>query len=463
MLSRIRDWLSGSTRSYDAASVGRRQRGTGAMPMPLSAEMNARGTLASRSRYLAANNGLAAAIVDTWTNSIVGTGAKLQSSHKNPATRAKINLAWERWTDEADADGACDLYGLQQLVVRSLVQNGEAFGIFITTESGLKIRLIQPEQVDASVNRILSDGGRIVAGIEFDRDGSRRAYWILPEPPGLPLGIYRPAERVDAADVFHVFRKDTAGACRGVSWLAPIAMKLIKNDVWADAMLERLKVSAMLVGFVKGGAGDGEPFEGERDGATMDVDMVPGTMQALPDGVDVEFSDPPNVGMDTIEYSKMVIRECASGVGLPAWLVDNDWGSINYSSARVGILEFRRRVEAYQYNLLVFQFLRPAFQRWIVTEITSGRINANSSAATAAKWVMAKQAWADPRKEAEAERIAIDGGLLSHREAMAARGYDFEEEMRQIAADKAFIEGLGLSFSSPAASNDNEPPAASAA
>ncbi|RIK96394.1 MAG: hypothetical protein DCC74_10485 [Proteobacteria bacterium] len=41
----------------------------------------ARGPLARRARYLAANNALAASGVEAWVSALVGTGIKPQSSH----------------------------------------------------------------------------------------------------------------------------------------------------------------------------------------------------------------------------------------------------------------------------------------------------------------------------------------------------------------------------------------------
>lgn len=176
------------TRSYDGAGGGRRWRGHPDMPVTLAAMHAARGPLARRARYLASNNALAASGVEAWVSALVGTGIKPQSSHTNQPVRQALNLAFENWTDDADADGLTDFYGLQAIMVRRMVIDGEAFGLLVNADGYLRLRLIDAEQVDPSLNRELPSGARIVQGIEFDANGRRVAYHILPERPGMPFG-----------------------------------------------------------------------------------------------------------------------------------------------------------------------------------------------------------------------------------------------------------------------------------
>jgi len=74
-----------------------------------------------------------------------------------------------------------------------------------------------------------------------------------------------------------------------------------------------------------------------------------------------------------------------------------------------------------------------------------------------------KTAWIDPLKDAQAEQIAIAGGTMSRREAVAARGIDIEALDLEIAADNERAARLGLTFSKVAAANDNQTPEAAEA
>ncbi len=452
-------------RSYDGAAGGRRWRGQPDMPLTHTAMHAGRGRLASRARYLAANNALAASAVEAWVSALVGTGIKAQSRHADEAIRTALNLANERWTDEADADSLTDLYGLQALMVRRMVIDGEAFALLIYTDAGLRIRLIEAEQVDGSLNRDL-DTGRIVQGVEFDRAGRRVAYHVFPERPGMPFAIVQQPVRIPAEDMIHLFKPEVPGQVRGISWFAPVILRLADLDTWRDAQLNRQKIASMLAGFVTSTNGTGTPFDGEQRGSALIGNIQPGSMHYLDPDQDVRFSTPANIGAEVISFAKLTEREVAVGLGLPAAILTGDLSDVNYSSIRAGLVEWRRRIESLQHHVLAFQMLRPIWRRWATLETLSGRIETTVDAALPATFIVPKQHWVDPSKDIRAEIDAINAGLMSRREAVTSRGVDIEALDAEIAADKEREASLGLTFAAPAsgsqpvAENDNTPPAA---
>ena len=133
---------------YDGAGGGRRLRNAGEMPLPLAQQIAARMPLARRARYLAANNGYAAAAVMAHESALVGSGIKPQSAHPSPNVRKLINAAFDAWTREADADGLLDFYGLQALAARRLVVDGEVFSVFAHGPDGaLRLRMVDGERL----------------------------------------------------------------------------------------------------------------------------------------------------------------------------------------------------------------------------------------------------------------------------------------------------------------------------
>jgi lambda family phage portal protein len=245
-------------RSYEGAAGGRRWRGQPDMPVTLAAMNAARGPLARRARYLVANNPLAASGAEAWISALVGTGIKPQSGHADPSIRGRLNLAFEAWTDYADADGLTDYYGLQGVLVRRMVVDGEAFALKLNTPEGLRLRLIDADQVDASLNRELAGGARIIQGVEFDTSGRRTAYHVLPERSGMPFALLAlTPRRVPAEDVIHLFRPEPPGQVRGISWFAPVLLRMADLDSWRDAQLVGQKIAAMLTGFITNGDGSG--------------------------------------------------------------------------------------------------------------------------------------------------------------------------------------------------------------
>jgi lambda family phage portal protein len=439
-LSRLMNRLR--SRSYEGAATGRRASGWGRMANQHGAAQAARAPLGYRARYLVANNPHAAAAKAAWVAALVGTGIV-------PAVTGDVSMRWTAWTDEADADGLMDFYGLTALMVGGMIVDGEALAVMIATPAGLRLRVLDPDQLDASLTRPLPEGGRIVNGVEFDMFGSRVAYWIVKDRPEIGLGLNLQPVRVPAKDVVHLFRPDFPGQVRGVSWFAPAILRLAEHDEWHGAQLTRQKVGALLAGLIT--TNDGAvPFGGEAQGDALIGSLEPGAMVVLPPGKDVTFSNPPAIAQEANDFARITLHEIAAALGLPYEVLTGDLSSVNYSSIRAGLVEWRRRVEMIQHNVIVFQALRPIWRRWAMIESLQGRLAARPQDLLPVRWITPKQQWVDPAKDVQAESEAINAGLMSRREAVAARGMDVGALDDEIAADKARERRLGLAFSTPA-------------
>ena len=80
-------------------------------------------TVTRRARDAVRNDPYAARIVDLWTGNAVGAGITTHWPDKPHAD------AWRRWSNSSacDAEGRLDLYGLQALVMRTVVESGDCF------------------------------------------------------------------------------------------------------------------------------------------------------------------------------------------------------------------------------------------------------------------------------------------------------------------------------------------------
>ena len=146
---------------------------------------NAAPTIARRARDAVRNDPYAARIVDLWTGNAVGAGITARWPDKRRAD------AWRRWADSTncDAEGCLDLYGLQALIMRAVVESGECLVRLITTELtpgnpiGLRLQVLESDHLDASRTGV-ADGMATVQGITLDTTGAPVAYWLFPQYPG---------------------------------------------------------------------------------------------------------------------------------------------------------------------------------------------------------------------------------------------------------------------------------------
>jgi lambda family phage portal protein len=453
-------------RRFDAASSANRWSGTPHFG-PVGPEvLAAAGPVRSRARYFAANNPWAASGVNALVTALVGSGIVPASTHADAATRKVIGATFTRWANVADADGLTDFWGLEAAAVRSLIIDGEAFLQIITTAAGVSLRQIPAEMVDASHNVELGDGRRIVAGVEFDATGRRVAYHISPVRPTDTYSNYAPPVRVPADEVIHLFRPIGSGQVRGISWLAPVLLRLGELDQLEDALLVGAKVAAMHAGFLVDQNGTGQsPYEGDQTGSVLESGLEPGTLRYLPAGFDIKFSTPQQA-QQTIEFAQLQLRAVAAGLGVPEHLLTGDLRAANYSSLRAGLVAFRQQVEQTQFHTIIPQFVRPVWERVLTFAVLSDELAASDlSDVLPAEFYPPAQPWVDPLKDAEAEALLVSKGFKSRRQVVAAQGFNVEDLDAEIASDREREASLGLAFdaapSSPAAPAKDSPADAS--
>jgi len=411
----------------------------------------------ARARTAVQNNPYAAAGTNAWEAGAVGAGFTPTPQHPNRNARLATTSAYKRWKRRADADGRTDLDGLFSAAFRAMVVDGESLLQFIVTPDGLRLRLIPAELLDATRNVELDGGARIIAGVEFDANDRRIAYWIRPVDPVQVFDTYAPPVRLPADDIIHLFRPLAAGQVRGVTWFAPCLLTIRELDQLLDALLVGAKVAAMHAGFLidQNGAMTGSPYDGIQVGSIMESGLEPGTLKVLPAGYDIRFSSPAQA-QQAIEFAKLTLRGIAAGLGVPEHLMTGDLSGANYSSLRAGMVDFRRRVEAIQFHVLVPQLLQPIWERFITLAVLSGELDAPDFETAAedyfaVEWIPPAQDSVDPAKDAEATATMIAAGLMSRRQAVAAQGYDIEDLDAEIASDREREARLGLSFTVPVA------------
>ncbi|WP_290689971.1 MULTISPECIES: phage portal protein [unclassified Haematobacter] len=415
---------SSSTRSgIEAAAGGRRWKGVARLGTPQQAALAARKPSKDRANGLYLNTPMAARGVETWTAELVGKGWQAQSQHPDRTIARRLNAEFE------------DLIApLLPMIARAVVRDGEAFIRLMLDDGGLRLVVLPADQIDPELHRDHGGGARVVAGVEFDAADRVVAYHVLRDAPDAPFARFTDTVRVPEHDMLHVFDALFPGQVRGLSWLVPVAVKIGDHDAANDALLMKLKVEALLTGFIRDTSGGTGGFkDGESDWG--DVSLEPGAMRILPPGADVTFTKP-EAGSGQSEFLRAQQREIAAGLGLTYEQLTGDLSGANYSSARVGLLEFRRRAEMLQRLLIEGQFLRPLWKRWIAVKALAGEIAAAEiEEHQAVRFVAPGWQWVDPAKEVAADVRAIEAGLKSRAEVVAGRGRDIAELDEEIAAD----------------------------
>ena len=412
-------------------------------------------TVARRARDAVRNDPYASRIVDLWTGNAVGAGITTRwpdDAH---------GRAWQRWSDSTacDAEGRLDLYGLQALVMRAVVESGECFVRFLMVPPspanpiGLRLQVLEADHLDTARNGMLA-GAPTIQDIALGDAGEPIGYWLHRVHPGaawiLPGATWLSSERIPAGDVLHVYRKRRPGQLRDVSWLAPVLLRLRDLGDYEAALLMKAKIEACLAAVV---TDDGEetltkPSDANpgllRDAQGRAVESFePGMILYRRGQGDVSVVNPSGGGSHTA-FARRSLEAAAVGAGLTYDQVSGDLTQANYSSLRAGKIEFRRLCEQVQYGMLIPMLVRPIAERFHAQGALLG-LWADAMPKGVAHVPPAHE-MIDPLKDTTALIAQVRAGFVPQPEAAGAFGYDFRSAVEMIREANASLDAAGIAL-----------------
>lgn len=435
-------------RSFDAAAKSRRTEDWRATSTSANSEIRpAIGLLRDRAREMDRNNPYAKKAINVIASNTVGAGIRI-SIKANEPSRKKVLEVWNEFADyiTCDFDGRFNFYGLQKLVMRSVALSGEALIIkerlkFKDGQVPIQLRVIEGDYIDLSKDQTnTNNGGKIVQGIEFDKKGKRVAYWIYTGHPGDQDLTELTSQRVSANDVIHIYLKDRPGQERGVPF-GTASMVLLKDfKDYQDAELLRQKIASCFALFVQDDNADGL---GSGSSTTTASDMVervePGIIEHLPAGKSITFAKPPTTS-GYGEHTKRLLQAIAAGYGITYEALTGDMSMVNFSSGRMGWLEFHRQVTDWQLNMMIPQMCDGVFAWFCDAAKLAGLI----PKVIRTEWTAPRREMIDPVKEINGLKEAVRNGFISYQEAVRELGYDPDNLMEELKADMDKLKALGL-------------------
>ena len=413
-------------------------------------------TVARRARDAVRNDPYASRIVDLWTGNAVGAGITTRWSDE------RHSRAWQRWADSTacDAEGRLDLYGLQALVMRGVVESGECLVRLLPTEIssaspvGLRLQVLESDHLDTARTGMV-DGAPTIQGIALGEAGEPIGYWLHRIHPGaswlLPAAGRPNSEFVPAQDVLHVYRKRRPGQLRDVSWLAPVLTRLRDLGDYEGALLMKAKIEACLAAVVSE-EGD-EALTGAAAGLLRDAQgrtvesFEPGMILYRRGMGSVEVVNPSGGGSHAA-FARRALEAAAVGAGLTYDQVSGDLSQANYSSLRAGKIEFRRLCEQVQYGMLIPMLVRPIAERFHRQGALLGLWAADVP--DGVSHVPPAHEMIDPLKDTTALIAQVRAGFVPQPEAVGAFGYDFRQVVEMIRDANALLDEVGLALDTDA-------------
>ena len=432
--------------------------------------------LRKRARDLYAGGGLARSGPNTLTTNVVGWGIKpkpkIDSEFLNLSDDARDE--WERntlrefqlWAESSmcDAERQQNFYGLQELAFLSMLVSGDCFGLFGMKENKLTpyqttIRILEadrigtPESNGESLVTELDGGGRIVDGVELDKEGAVVRYYIASRHP---LAESNSTEleytAIDAfgkdtgyPNILHIMTHERPEQRRGVPFVAACIEYLKQFDRYLTAELAAQVVSSMLTAFIINDA-DGtsvglEDSVAEDEKVTdndLNLELRPGAIYDLPPGKKIETVNPLRQNTAFEGFVSTFETLIGSGQNIPKEVLIHKYDS-NYTAARSALLDFWKTVRVYRskFNQM---FNQQVWEMWLSEAVAIGRVEAPGffddpairRAWCGCMWNGVTMGHVDPKKEVEAAIMRINHNLSTEeQEAAEYNGNDWSEVVRQ--------------------------------
>jgi lambda family phage portal protein len=403
-------------------------------------------TLRDRARDLVRNNPYSKKAITVISTNVVGSGIRPRIDTKGRDAKKLMDL-WKKWAEktECDFDGMLTMYGLQKLIMRSLSEGGDVLIRRRRVSNGLlpvQIQVVEGDLLDQNRTTPLEGGGYIVQGVEFDKNGKRVAYWVFERHPYDVVPNTMLSYRVSSSEIIHVFETLRPGQARGVPAGTSAFIRLKDFDDYEDAQLMRQKIAACFAVFVHDQSEDltGAIADTDtEDDGSISERVQPGVIEHLPPGKNITFATPPGTeGYG--EYAKNVLRAIAAAYGVTYEALTGDLSNVNFSSGRMGWLEFHRQVSDWQDNVML-----PACDKiwnWFVESANMAGIISKTD--IVASWTPPRREMIDPVKEIKAMTDEVRAGFTSWAEAVSSRGWDPQELLIALKEEYALFEEFKL-------------------
>ena len=400
--------------------------------------------LRHRARALVANVPYIAQAVNVMVSCTVGTGIVPRWVGDADGQTAR---RWSAWVRVADYDGLLDLYGLQAKAWGAMKVDGEVLVRLRERRTGpatvpLQLQLLEIDWLDVERNEVRGNS-EVIAGIEYDGQGRRAAYWLHERHPG-DVGLrakLSESQRVPADQIIHLFNPARPGQQAGISVLAPVIPSVRDLQVYEDAEQARKNLEARMgvIGEWDESLLDGvtipEDVKAGQGGkpATLDLgEMAGGGIFNLPPGMRNPTFVQPTAAPGYVDYVKHRQKVVAAGMGVPYEFMTGDMSEVNFSSSRVRTNQYKRDVEREQWTLLVPMLCEPVAARWLAL---LGLAGPQAGQGIYPDWTTPKWASVNPVQDVAADLSEIKGGLCSISEKIRQRGYDPELVFSELKSD----------------------------
>ena len=442
----------------------------------------------ARSREMAKNNPHMRRFLQLIAVNVVGEGFTLKSTPHDGTPGSKgwrldkgaarfIEYHFWRWATGrdpvtgrtyCDASGVKTLAEINQLNAKTWARDGEYFILPVKAnhQYGFALRVIRPDACDETYFReATKNQNPIYCGREIDREtGAPIAYYFhtTDVQSGIRNTHGQPLVRIPASMVIHGFTQEDEDQPRGIPWGHAALVKLKMIDEFDKAEITAARDEACSVRQYHAPSDDPEGFvdltssEYSQIAGALVAEKEAGQSEILPPGWKSEVNTPQHPNREVSAFKATMIKDVASGFGVEYSNFANDWSGVSFSSVRAGTISERDTWVMLQ-GQMIAQSQTPIFLMWIKSFLSSpvsGEYPESKIAKFSEHEIRGRRwMWVDPQRDMNAAKLAVENGWKTNTDVASDLGYDYQDNLETIAAEKDARAELGIAEQSIAGIN----------
>lgn len=431
-----------ASRSYDGAQNGRRQSSFRIGEQSANATLTrALPILRARSRELVRNTWLGSRAINVLASHIVTPDLTVRFDTGSKQIDKVVQKLWDDWVVTCDIEEETGFTGLLALMVRAQLEGGDSIVRMLDRplnegrDVPLALHVGEGDLIDESrdASSMLPQASRARLGVELGDHDQRLGYWLHRDIPGEPQRMPRSglpqSVLTPRAEVCHLYRRERPGQVRGVPLFAPVLMTGRDFADLMDALVVKARMEAsigLVVESNDAATSMGSAVKSAGEKASERIERIrPGMVHYLRIGEKVQpFVPASNTAFEPV--SRSTLMGFAVGVRLTYHQLTGDLSQANYSSLKAGLTDQRRQVTEDQWHMLVPQVIHRIVERFLDRAIMAGRLQPRPKGYRR-HYIMPAFEPVDPKKDLEADILAVRAGRMSPQDFLGAWGRDWRE------------------------------------
>lgn len=400
------------------------------------------GSMRDRARRADKDNAVAHAILNRLVDNVVGEGFRMQSRTGNPDFDRKAEELFAADCDRFDIRGILSWSEFQRHWYRCHERDGDVGVVLVDRGGQSRLQLIGGERIKTPDDKQAAVA-EWLDGVRVDGVGRPVQFSIEVAPE---FGK-RKFELVTAANFDYFPRIQNYDQVRGEPCFSQVFQLLDQLEGYVEAVVIAARMAAVFGLVFKGPS---MPDQARRLGTTTNaqgetrrsVTLENGQVKYLGGNDDIMQLDAKQPMNQTPDFIASMLRMIGNAVDMPLEIVALNMKEVNFSSARIGLLQFYRAMRAKQAAFA--SHLSRVYRWWISRQVNAGAFAGMAIPENYWDHKFIPQGWSytDPVSEAQADLLQVSMGTASVREICHKLGRDFDEIAAMNAVDFA-VQRLG--------------------